>query len=312
MLEIKLDAGTMFEWHQAQADVPHYNDLLSFVNLRAQAAESSVQQAGKRSQKPEHPVKRPANAPRQVTTFATNIDLSVHCSLCKADKHPLYVCPSFRAMNHSDKVALLKERKACMNCLSSGHFAKNCKSSHRCTQRAHHTLLHVDDQRSGESSAGSTIASQTSTATAPTIDTAINVSTSHAAIILHSNTLLMICKVFVTAPDGTSIEARALLDNASSASFISERIAQHLRLPRSTQKITVSGIAGLQRKAPIQAVTRFSVSPVSPSSKRLDVIAIIVPRVTCDLPLCPVYNSVTWSHVSDLTLADRDWYSHSI
>ena len=312
MLELKLDAGTMFEWQkhtQSQADVPHYNDLLSFINLRAQAAESSVQQAGTRYQKPEHPVKRPANAPRQVTTFATNIDSSVHCSLCKADKHPLYVCPSFRAMNHSDKVALLKERKACMNCLSSGHFAKNCKSSHRCKrcQRAHHTLLHVDDQRSGESSAGSTNASQTSTATAPTIDTAINVSTSHAAIPLHSSTLLMTCKVFVTAPDGTSIEARALLDNASSALFISERIAQHLRLPRSTQNITVSGIAGLQHKAPIQAVTRFSVSPVAPSNKRLDVIAIIVPRVTCDLPLCPVYNSVTWSHISDLTLADPDF-----
>ena len=45
LLELKLDAGTMFEWQrhsQTQADVPHYDDLLKFINLRAQASESSA------------------------------------------------------------------------------------------------------------------------------------------------------------------------------------------------------------------------------------------------------------------------------
>ena len=51
---------------------------------------------------------------------------------------------------------------------------------------------------------------------------------SNTAIQLKSNSLLMTCRVLVYAPDGTHIEARALLDNASSASFVSERLAQTL------------------------------------------------------------------------------------
>ena len=41
--------------------------------------------------------------------------------------------------------------------------------------------------------------------------------------------------VLVIAPDGSTVEARALLDCASSASFVSERILQSLSLPRSNQ-----------------------------------------------------------------------------
>ena len=42
MLELKLDTNTMFEWQkfsQGSSDVPHYKELLGFLNLRAQASE---------------------------------------------------------------------------------------------------------------------------------------------------------------------------------------------------------------------------------------------------------------------------------
>ncbi len=38
-----------------------------------------------------------------------------NCISCNNEKHPLYVCPIFRAMNHDSKIALLKEKKLCMN-----------------------------------------------------------------------------------------------------------------------------------------------------------------------------------------------------
>ena len=50
LLELKLDTNTMFEWQkysQEKDKVPHYNDLLTFLNLRAQAAESATQQVKK-------------------------------------------------------------------------------------------------------------------------------------------------------------------------------------------------------------------------------------------------------------------------
>ena len=42
LLELKLDQNIMFESQkhsQESADVPHYRDLLEFINLRAQASE---------------------------------------------------------------------------------------------------------------------------------------------------------------------------------------------------------------------------------------------------------------------------------
>ena len=72
------------------------------------------------------------------------------------------------------------------------------------------------------------------------------VSTSNAATAkISSNILLMTCRVLVVAPDGSTVNARALLDSGSTVSFISERLAQVLRLPRSQQQATIHGVAGL-------------------------------------------------------------------
>ena len=59
----------------------------------------------------------------------------------------------------------------------------------------------------------------------------------------------MTCRVLVIAPGGSSMEVRALLDNGSSASFVSERLVQSLGLPHIHQNIRVSDIAGSLRGA---------------------------------------------------------------
>jgi hypothetical protein len=52
MLELKLDTATMFEWQrhsQSHSDVPHYQELLEFIDHRAQAAEISQPHSFKKS-----------------------------------------------------------------------------------------------------------------------------------------------------------------------------------------------------------------------------------------------------------------------
>ena len=71
LLELKLDATTMFEWQkfsQASASVPHYRDLLEFLNPRAQASESSLTDVKKGS--PLDPRQRKSSYNRPVTSFA--------------------------------------------------------------------------------------------------------------------------------------------------------------------------------------------------------------------------------------------------
>ena len=114
----------------------------------------------------------------------------------------------------------------------------------------------------------------------------------------------MTCRVSVLTPDGSSVEARALLDNASSASFVSERLVQSLSLPRFNQHVRVSGIGGVSQRAPIQSISNFQISPVGSAKRRIELSAVVVPKVTCDLPLAPVPFDLSWTHISDLPLAD--------
>lgn len=66
----------------------------------------------------------------------------------------------------------------------------------------------------------------------------------NATVKLKCSPLLMTCKVLVRSPSNVMIEARVLLNNESSTSFITEHLVQTLRLPRAHQNVHVLGIAG--------------------------------------------------------------------
>ena len=156
--------------------------------------------------------------------------------MCTSKHRPLYACSRFKSISHHEKFSVLKMNNLCLNCFGSGHFAEQCKSSHRCRkcQRQHHTLIHHDSQNNDDSVPSPSFCSTL-------LPTQV---ISNAAVKLRSSSLLMICHVLVFAPDGTSVEARALLDNGSISSFVSECLVQGLWLSRSQRNVCVSGIAG--------------------------------------------------------------------
>ena len=135
VLELKLDPNTMFEWQKFSQDssaVPHYQKLLEFLNLRAQASEASVSDSRKAARVENRNKKGSLSKP--VTSFAANATNTENdvCVLCKPDKHLLFACPRFKDLPHDQKIATLKKQEACMNCLRPGHFIKQCRSHHRC------------------------------------------------------------------------------------------------------------------------------------------------------------------------------------
>ena len=72
------------------------------------------------------------------------------------------------------------------------------------------------------------------------------------------------CLRGLIGPDGSTAEARGLLDSASSASFISECLAQTLRL-----------------QSPVQSVVEVALSAVGLCSRKIEMEAVVVPQVTC-------------------------------
>ena len=137
MIELKLDVDTLFEWQkhsQLSTDVPPYEELLNFIDLRTQVSEASCSM---HKRKP----------PSRITSFTANASPSSNnCVVCKVEKHPLYTCAKFKCLSHDDKISVLKTNNLCTNCLTGGHFKKQCKSIHKCKvcQRLHHTLFTID------------------------------------------------------------------------------------------------------------------------------------------------------------------------
>ena len=114
----------------------------------------------------------------------------------------------------------------------------------------------------------------------------------------------MTCQVLIKSPDGLIVEAQGILDSASSASFITERLSQNLRLPLSHCDAKISGIAGLSHTASKQSIATFEISPVHAPNNTMSVSAIVVPHVTCNLLIVPIPFDSRWNHISDIRLAD--------
>lgn len=206
--------------------MPHYNTLLNFINVRAQAAEHSVSGANKSITGEER------RNPRTLPSHNAGIKLTDTgaCIACKTATHPLS-CAKFKSMSHESRMVVIRENDLCQNCLRPGHFVWQCRSLHECheCQRPHHSLLHQASKDSPTRGKGLE-----------------NISaTVHAAPMIKPNALLMTCQILVTANNGLCTKVCALLDAGSSTSFVSEQLAKSLNLCRHKQSITVTGVTGI-------------------------------------------------------------------
>lgn len=202
----------------------------------------------------------------------------------------------FKSFSHDQKMSLLKANSLCLNCFKANHFFRKCPSTHRCHKchGPHHTLLHLDKGEQWRDSS---------------VDQPISVllTHTHAAIGLKTNLLLMTCQVRVKAPNGHLTTAHGLLDLASTISLISERLAQQLWLPCSKQLTQVSGVAGIPHKSCSQSVTFFSISSLHTPDRDVFVSAVVVPKVTCNLPNHHVSVDHYVRHLAGLQLVDPDF-----
>ena len=66
------------------------------------------------------------------------------CASCNGD-HGIWKCDEFAALTIDQRIKRVRELELCNNCLSKGHLAKDCKSTHRCKtcEKLHHSLLHL-------------------------------------------------------------------------------------------------------------------------------------------------------------------------
>ena len=121
----------------------------------------------------------------------------------------------------------------------------------------------------------------------------------------------MNCWAKVTGPDGKVTWARVFLDSGAAGSFITETLAQQLRLP--LQRKDNSAIAGIARinVTHKHGTVSFTESHVHGRGKQIRVPhEFVLPKVTMDMPATPCGSIDKWKHLTGLVLASINYWKN--
>ncbi|XP_070168813.1 uncharacterized protein [Polyergus mexicanus] len=223
------------------------------------------------------------------------------CSLCPA-RHFINACPAFVSKTASQRRDIVKQQKRCCNCLSARHSAQECKSKYSCRvcHEKHHSMLHIDSD-SGSNSSRTIISDCSSpqpSGSTPEINSLI------ASTRKRSPVLLATIWVTVRCPSSRTAVVRALLDQDSEMTFISESLAQLLRVKRIRMPISVSAVGGIHAGT-FQHATHILISPRNSLVPSFSTTALIMKSLTSYTPKQNVDIS-SLSYLSDLPRADAD------
>lgn len=291
----KLDPATRKAWRLRSGDrdeLPCFDDLVKFLVTRTQALEedkpfssSIVRFTGK------------SPLPRRVASASAVANSIVKCQLCDA-KHYLNACPKFLNLSPSQRREIVRKFNRRFNYLSKSHSAHDCKSKYTCRvcQKRHHSLLHVASDSPPPEFA---IASSSQTDNAKKEISAL---CSTAAPNASSKILLATAKVSVRASSGRVVVARALLDQGSEMSFITENLAQLLHVRRFRMSVEVSAVGGIKAGV-YQHAIQISISPRDSTTPTFSTTAVIMKKLTNYLPPRVQFNSAL-DHLIDLHWAD--------
>ena len=150
------------------------------------------------------------------------------CPLCNAD-HSLYRCEQFRELDVPGRLAVVRDKKLCVNCIRPRHFARKCRSPFTCRvcERRPHSMLH-----SNEGHVDRFVTPQN------------NVNNVIATTFFESKIALPVVPVVVQG-DKDSILTYALLDSGSSCTLCTERLAKRVGVetkPYSTYITTIDRV----------------------------------------------------------------------
>ena len=315
LLVSKLDISTRDDWEksiEATDEFPTYDQLSKFLENRARTQDATQPlQESQSSFKPKQQ-NRPSNAkgPKQnksmsahnTSTLSTKKKSITDCSLC-GSKHYLSKCPEFLQMTQSKKIEHVGKAALCNNCLTKGHSTDSCSSPHRCyvCNEKHHTKLHTDGITASTVDESNPLRSAHSSHITPDIAQGFTAS--------RVSTVLMATALITLSSKSEILQVRALIDPGAEESFVTEHVAQRLKLRKLPVKTFISGVGG-----EVSAVSNYQVNLSLVTSQNLHASlsfsALVLNKVTNLLPRQEVENR-DWPHLRGLTLADPSYFNPS-
>lgn len=315
----KLDFGTNLKWEEYRNGLtvtPSLSKFIEFITSKADLLET-LESNNKSNQRQKSFIITNTENKIVKSNIQTNnlqnnnlhtnyLQNKVKCPLCSKD-HLLYTCELFKSLSTESRIQKAKECKVCLNCLRSSHITKKCRLAgcKYCKSR-HNTLLHVEPTEQPfqdpmpSTSNNVALPIDTSNNVVLTVDTLHHTST--------PNILLSTAIVKVVSNSGDRVNARVLLDNGSTANFITESLCTKLGLSRQYATSTVTGIN--QQSSCSTQSCKLSIESCN-GDYRMDLSCLILPEITKRLPSSFV-NIENIPIPSSLSLADPSFNIPSV
>lgn len=258
MVSTKLDSVTSREWEEHRnglTDPPTFTNFMSFLSSRADLLETLEETKGIK-----HKVDSSTYKSKSFIVATTSKGFTFKCPVC-SQEHLLFSCQKFRNMPVESRMKTAQEAKVCMNCLRPGHVTAKCRLGpcKYCRER-HNTLLHSEPEVRLETNVALNCQQQ-------------SIQTRHV--------ILSTALVKVLDSRGEPHVARLLLDNGSTANFVTQAFCGKLNL--QTHPVS-SRVSGINNQAFDSARSCSLTIESSNGDYRVNIDCLILPQITSMLP----------------------------
>lgn len=318
MVVSKLDQESHKQWEYQISlmsdELPTWTQLIEFLESRfrgLEMIESSKTSNKYASQATKQTVKTKAFNATVQEEKKNNITT---CPCCNGSHHICH-CKQFGTKSVQERTDFVQSKRLCFNCLGSAHAVKYCRQTTNCRKcgRRHHTLLHVTKDL-GDATSNTTTPSITTMATeraqqpiatakaiATPSDTPIVVNFSKDEQHQSYNVLLATAMIKAKSRSGIKYVIRALLDQGSQASFVTEATVQLLGLKRIPISGWVSGLGNGQTR--IKHMVSLNVESNHNPNNSIQVKAYVLSVLPSTIPSREI-PSPMWVPLEEITLAD--------
>ncbi|CAB3238247.1 unnamed protein product [Arctia plantaginis] len=303
----KLDTESVKEWEQylsgSSCDLPTWPELRDFLRTRFRSLEMMD------SHKPRGIQFKSVAKPKSFHSISKDDrKRDFKCALCNGD-HYVYHCKKFGDMSTKERQDFVQQSKLCFNCLAPSHTVVRCRQAACCRTcgRRHHTLLHfvreanAENTKQGETSQPGMVTEQ-QRGKSSSLSNDTHIVTNFSRKIFDTNSVLLAtARVSVDSRNGCKYLIRALLDQGSQASFVTEATVQLLNLTRRSVSGWVSGVGEGQTR--IKHMVSLIVKSRHNPEVLVRVNAYVLRSLTTLLPstsLC----TPEWEDIKNLELAD--------
>ena len=280
--------GQWLHYSRDQKGIPDVKHVFAFQQERIMSSPPSSVPVIKMEPKPENP------RHNRASVHSVQSQPRDSCGSCGGDKHPTYICPTFKTTSLEAKATHVRSHNLLFNCLSPGHRIKECRSTGRRSRcgKKHHTILHRDTDSSPE-------------VVSPPAEPQVQQTAVDAVIpAAHSEFFFPDDKhghTGVTRTTATSSKSSPRQWSYHLTSDFQSRAATPVT--QQSKAFNITGAQGVHTGSTQYSVT-FNVKPINAKEPLFFMTASVVPTVTCNLPLQFLPGVRECGHLKDLPLPD--------